>query len=367
MIVIGGVALFALNYSLNDKLVVEQKLLFLLIGIAVMIAIYFVDYRKLLKYTWLLYGVTLLVMGTPLLSGTRLNGVAQWFKADDLGYNVYALSPYLLVISVSGILQGQKLEPSNIHGRLKRMIKNVAVLIIIPAILYVKADALSDFVIYGFSLAVLLMVIGKRLLLTAGFGAAAFLLWMLITLQPSQFHFRWMRITGFLNPNADALGSGFLTLRSMEAIQLGSMWGQGFGVVNRRLPYSYNELIYSYLVYSFGWVFGIAIAVLVLLFIVRIAHIGCSLQDSYAKKLMIGLTAVLGIQFGWNLLMCAGFMPITGIRLPILDWSPGTIAELAAVGLILGAYRRKDMIGSSTSLKNSSAIFRSPQSPWHDE
>ncbi|MFC5649720.1 hypothetical protein ACFPYJ_11425 [Paenibacillus solisilvae] len=35
----------------------------------------------------------------------------------------------------------------------------------------------------------------------------------------------------------------------------------------------------------------------------------------------------------------------TGMTLPIMNWSSGTMIELASVGLMLGAYRRKDMLG----------------------
>jgi cell division protein FtsW (lipid II flippase) len=165
-------------------------------------------------------------------------------------------------------------------------------------------------------------------------------------LDSRSFDTTWQRLTAFLHPEAHARSEGFMVLRSVEAIQSGGMWGQGFGIANDRLPYASSDLFYSYLVYNFGWVFGIAVAVISLLFIVRIARMGLKLRDVYAKGLVVSLVAIMGIQLIWNLLMCAGLLPILGIRLPIMNWSSGMVIELAAVGLILSAYRRKDMLGS---------------------
>lgn len=56
MIVIGLVSLNALQLSLSGELLLGRKLLCGFMGVAIMIILYFVNYRKLLPYSWLLYG-----------------------------------------------------------------------------------------------------------------------------------------------------------------------------------------------------------------------------------------------------------------------------------------------------------------------
>lgn len=109
-------------------------------------------------------------------------------------------------------------------------------------------------------------------------------------------------------------------------------------------------MTFSYLVYSLGWAFGIAVALLALLLIIRIARMGMQLRDGYARTIVIGLTSVFAVQYVWTLFMCIGLLPIMGMQLPIVNWSSGTVIELGALGLMLGAYRRKDMLGQSSHL-----------------
>ena len=349
MIVIGLISLYSLKLSLNGDLLIGRKLVFGLIGVAAMITLYFFDYRKLLRYSWILYGSTLLLMAATLLLGNQLNGARQWLQVGHFGVNVFAMSPYLLIIAIAGMLQKENAATIHIGQKtLPLLVKDIAVYMLIPVFFYVKGTALAFFVIYGFSLSILLLVAGKRRLLLTGFGALALTLTLMLSLfiHAPSFQYAWKRYTAFLHPNSDSLGYGYLTSRSVEAIYSGGMWGKGIGIVNRKLPNVQSEMIYSYLVYSLGWAFGITVAAIALLFILRNIRMGFRLQNGYAKSLVLGLSVVLGIQFGWNLLMCIGLLPILGgMPLPIISWNSGMMIELGAVGLMLSVYRRKDMIG----------------------
>ncbi|BBH20025.1 cell division protein FtsW [Paenibacillus baekrokdamisoli] len=343
MIVIGLVSLVSLKFSLN--LLVGRKLFFGFVGVAAMIVLYFVDYRRMLGYSKILYGMTLLLMAIAKLQGTQ--GPDQWIGIGSFGIHVYAMSPYLLIIAIAGMLQKEKLEVKSISQKaLLVLAKDAAIYMLIPTIFYLMAPAFTYLVIYSLSLAMLLLVAGKRKLLLTGIGILALLLSRLIHSQ--SFYYTWQRFTAFFPPVTDRKGFGFLTMRSVEAIHSGGMWGQGVGVVNSKLPYVSSEMIYSYLVYSLGWVFGITLAVITLLFIVRVTRMGFKLQNDYAKSLVVGLSLVFGIQYVWNLLMSIGLLPILGgMSLPIINWTSVTMIELGAVGLMLSAYRRKDIIVSS--------------------
>ncbi|MCQ6563401.1 FtsW/RodA/SpoVE family cell cycle protein [Paenibacillus mendelii] len=344
MIIIGLVSLYALQLSLNGNLLLGRKLVFGFTGVVAMIVLYFIDYRRLLRFSWPLYGATLLLMAAAQFQGVQKYGVVQWISVGSFGFNVYAASPYLLIIAIAGILQREKPVAKSIRQKAQSLAKDAAFYMLIPAFFYVTAPALVYFVIYGFGLAILLLVAGRRKLLFGGFGVLALMLSPLLSSR--SFDYLWQRYIAFLNPEESANTGGFYTIHSVEAIRSGGLWGQGFGIANDRLPFVTSDLIYSYMVYSLGWVFGIAVATITLLFIVRIARMGIKLQDSYAKGMIVGLTAILGFQLVWNLLMCVGLLPINGMTLPIMNWNSGTIIELAAVGLMLGAYRRKNMLGS---------------------
>jgi cell division protein FtsW (lipid II flippase) len=181
-----------------------------------------------------------------------------------------------------------------------------------------------------------------KLLLAGGCTMGGLLLIILTLMKGDKLLFTLERHLAFLHPTDQ---NSYFLKRSIEAIHEGGWWGKGFGVVNERLPGIASEMTYSYMIYSLGWVFGIAVALLALLFLIRITKMGMQLRDGYARGIIIGLTSVFAVQYVWTLLMCVGLLPILGLQLPIVNWASGTIIELGALGLMLGAYRRKDMLG----------------------
>ncbi|MFX3634521.1 MAG: FtsW/RodA/SpoVE family cell cycle protein [Candidatus Pristimantibacillus sp.] len=111
------------------------------------------------------------------------------------------------------------------------------------------------------------------------------------------------------------------------------------------MPYIYSDMLFTYLVYSLGWVAGVAIATVVLMLAGRIAGIVTKLHDPYAKNLVIGLFSIIGVKFLWSIAMSVGLLPMTSMRLPFIGYGgTSTILEMAAIGVILSVYRRKDMI-----------------------
>ncbi|MFF2889702.1 FtsW/RodA/SpoVE family cell cycle protein [Paenibacillus sp. NPDC057967] len=356
-----GIALFTILFALPESTQVStfiySKVVFSIIGVLLLVVLYFANYRKLLKLSWPLYWVTILLMAFAQLYGPQINGSRQWILIGNVGFNIFSHSPYLLIIALAGILYRQKENamPGASLGRYSQFIKGIKQLvtfILIPAYLYIGAPGLAQLIVYSFSLIILLILYRKLRFLWMSIAtlATGVFLVLLNDLNPYRLHYIWQRIAGLWGQETN---SNYQTVRSIEAIQSGGMWGQGLGAPYTRLPFSHSEMMYSYLVYSLGWVFGAAIALLILAFIVRIVRMGFKTNDFYGRGLVIGLCAVFGIRLFWNLLMCLGLLPIMGIELPFLHLSSVSVLEFALVGLMLSVYRRKDMVGCSATLQSS--------------
>ncbi|MCM3625763.1 FtsW/RodA/SpoVE family cell cycle protein [Paenibacillus glycanilyticus] len=346
MLGIGAVTLLSLYYAMDGQLSIERKMLFVLAGISVMGGLYFVNYQRLLDYSNFLYGGALAIMAAPHWQGVGVNGAKQWIYVGAFSLNVCAIAPYLLIAATAGMLHRDTLKrpvEGNDIERFKKLVKDIAVYMVVPSGFFIAAPALGNLLTYLVGVTVLLLMKGRwRFLLAACCSMGALVLILQSFYNQDLLLRLWERYSTFLDRSEM---SSFHTLRSMEAIHDGGLWGQGFGIVTKRLPLITSEMTYSYLVYSLGWLFGIVIALLSLLFLFRIAKMGMRLQDGYAKGIVIGLTTVLGFQYAWSLLMSVGLMPILGgMQMPIMNWSSITLIELGAVGLMLGAYRRKDML-----------------------
>lgn len=352
MILIALISLFSnqLSQSGHDPkvtgIILDRKLISGVAGIAALTALYFLNYRKLLRYSWMLFGMTLLLMAAVQIQGNHINGASYWLQFGGFSFNVYAISPYLLIIAAAGMLHVRKPAPAQLHKKLLTVTKETAIYMLLPACFYILAPAIAYYVIYCLGLGILLIARRQKPLL-AGLAIFNLLLFLIPLAIGRSLDSAWKRLTAFLHPEAMADYGGYMTYQSVEAIRTGGMWGQGFGTTYSKLPYMSSDLVFSSLVYSLGWVFGLVVATIALMFTVKAARLGTKLRDGYAKDLVVGLSAVLGIQLMWNLLMCLGLLPILDISLPIMNWSSGTIIELAAVGIMLSAYRRKNMVKHS--------------------
>lgn len=171
----------------------------------------------------------------------------------------------------------------------------------------------------------------------------------IIHLRPYQIR----RLIAFMHPYRDPDSTGWLYIRLTEILHAAGLWGQGFTFPAGSLPSVHGDLILAYVVYTFGWISGLAVLALAITLILRMNHVARQAKDLYGRLLVTGLTVIFAVQFIWNILMLLGLSPVFGdFNLPFISYSGSQlIIQMAAMGLVLSVYRRKDMIGVSKSCK----------------
>lgn len=352
MVGIGLLAMYAMEFAYSDQNMYSgfqfflKKAVFTAIGIVFIIGIYFLDYRKWEKYSWYIYSGTIFLMVACIFYAVEVNGSKSWLTIGSFTFDVYGTSPYLFMIAFAGTLLVKHKEKQGLFRNSLYFGKMVLLYAIVPTILYSKANSYLNFILYLFGLTVLMLFVAKtyRLFLTIAssiIAAGA----VFVTIDPYRYKYGWERYTAFLNPNSSTDDVNYLLQRSLESIRLGGMWGQGFGVENPNIRYIYSEMVFTYLIYSLGLVFGIAIVLLAVLLIVKVIGMAKTLQDVYAKGLVLGLFSIIGLHFVWNILMSFGLLPMNSMTMPLVSYS-GTngIIELMVMGLLLSINRRKNMI-----------------------
>ncbi|OBZ15625.1 FtsW/RodA/SpoVE family cell cycle protein [Bacillus sp. FJAT-26390] len=357
MVGIGLLAMYAVQIafsehsSYRDVHFFFNKSFYTAIGVILVIVIWFLDYRKLRKYSWHIYSGTVLLMAACLEIGSMVNGARSWIVVGGFTFDIFGISPYLFMIALAGTLMNRQAEKGT-QGRYFKALqlgKMVLFYILVPMYLYIKANSLHDFFLYGIGLMIMLLFVAKAYkFVMASLASFIAVGAVLITLNPYRYKNAWERYTTFLNPaNADI---GYAAKRSMEAIRSGGMWGQGFGAQINTLPYIQSEMLFTYLIYSLGWVFGGAIILVTLLFIVRTIRLIRELKDSYARGMVTGIFSIIGFNLIWSILMSFGLLPINATNMPFVSYG-GTngIIELMAMGLILSVHRRRHMISQIDS------------------
>ncbi len=151
--------------------------------------------------------------------------------------------------------------------------------------------------------------------------------------------YRFERITSFLNPFENHLGSGYQLVNSYIAIGTGGIWGAGLGNSVQKLGYlpeAHTDFIMAIILEEIG-VFGLIIVLGSYLFIMlRGIRIAKDCKDMFPKLLAIGITFQIMIQAIFNLGAVSGMLPITGITLPLVSYGGSSLLfTLISAGILV--------------------------------
>lgn len=317
----------------------KRQSVYIALGTVVLLICYFSDFRRLRRVSWLLYAITLIGMiATTSVYGTSVNGLKHYIVVGPFSLNWIGCSPYFLIVAVTGIwLDGKMPAAASVTGQ--RLMK--LGLLAAPCLIYIQARALPELVVYTVAVLALLGWVTRNwlrsMLITLGAGAVGMLyIW-------SDPYLRG-RLGGALFPQDDPLGSGYMYMQQLDMIRAAGWWGHGFGAMNDKLPMIQSDMLLSYLIYSFGWGAGLLLLAAVIWFVVRMAKAVQVVREPYGRALMLALSVMLAIQLVYGLAMATGRVMLVSLPFPFLGYGSHVLTEFAVAGLLLGIYRRKDMI-----------------------
>ncbi|GLC30949.1 FtsW/RodA/SpoVE family cell cycle protein [Clostridium omnivorum] len=319
--------------GLASEEVFYKNLGYFVIGIAIVTGIYFFDYRKLRKYSKYIYIVTLFFAMLAAFTGPQSNGrihLSLFFTV----WNFLDLSVFILIISSCGIFSDWD------FSKLENKLKGIG-LLALPLLLIASAPSVSACAIYVISFIVLLF--GSKanykyilLIVCALFGLSFFF----VLSEP----YRISRMLTFVNPQKDPQGAGYLIIQVKKLLIGAGFFGKGLTLTRQALPEPHTDLIFAYIIYTFGWFAGLSIVALASAFIVRIISLATSVKDTYGKLLIKGIAAIFAVEFSWNILMVLGFAPLVGMSLPFISYGGSQfIMNMIAIGLISSVYKRRTL------------------------
>ncbi len=342
LVIFGLYTILVYSAYVNDYTYFNKQLLFMGIGIAVLISCYYFDYTKLEGYCFFGYIAACLVLLLTIMYGPKRNGRAY---IVTLGFSIRASSaviPFLL-LSYSGFIKRW------CDGRLLNIIKLLA-LAVIPLFFILMEPSMAYFLIVGAGLIIMLTLgicgkdfIGDRkktLLILYGSSIAAIALFYRTIL--------YERIAVFFNPYNDSLDQGWLLVQVDKIKNSASLLGAGSYFKNRSeslLPGTDSEFIFTFIVGKLGWLTGIILIGLFAAIMIRLFIASWKVRDTFGKYLCLGICCVFSLQVIVNILVSMGLFPTCTVSLPFFSYGGGNyILNMALIGLLLGVYRRKDII-----------------------
>jgi len=157
--------------------------------------------------------------------------------------------------------------------------------------------------------------------------------------------YRTARLTTFLNPQVDPLGSSYQIRQILLALGSGGLFGVGLGKSRQKyeyLPEANTDSIFAIIGEELGFIGSVAIIGLFLIIIWRGFRIAKRAPDAFGRMLALGIASWIAIQAGINLAAMVALVPLTGIPLPFVSYGGSSlIVLLLSMGILLNISRHK--------------------------
>jgi rod shape determining protein RodA len=147
------------------------------------------------------------------------------------------------------------------------------------------------------------------------------------------------RITAYVNPNSDPLGSQWQINQAQIALAAGQVFGkgllQGTQVNYDLLPYAYTDFIFVAIGEQLGLVGTLGVLLLLYTLVVRVWLVARQQPTGFGALCCYGVAVLLTVNTVVNVGMNTGILPVTGVPLPFISYGgTAVIVNLCAVGLV---------------------------------
>ncbi|MCA9397736.1 rod shape-determining protein RodA, partial [candidate division WWE3 bacterium] len=147
------------------------------------------------------------------------------------------------------------------------------------------------------------------------------------------------RITSFLNPDADPLGTGYNQIQSEIAVGSGNLVGRGWGRGTQShlqfLPEQHTDFIFATFAEEFGFLGSFVVIALYVSLVTRIFYVAFTVQDQYFFLITVGMALFLAAHVIVNVGMNIGVLPVAGLPLPLMSYGGSSVlATVLSLGII---------------------------------
>lgn len=307
------------------------------IGLAVMFALALVDVKYLLRYAYLFFFVTLIMLIIVEIEGHIGKGAQRWI---NLGFIKIQPSEFMKIAMVLALAK-------YFHNSSMRSIESIrgiiapAIMIIFPTILITLQPDLGTALMLLCTGAILFFVVGVQLWKFAFIGLAALaslpIAWQFL------HDYQKERVLTFLNPERDPLGSGYNIIQSKIALGSGGVFGKGFmqGTQSHLnfLPEKHTDFIFTMLSEEFGLIGAVIVVIINILIIAYGFSFAFKTTSYFGKLVIIGLTSNFFAYVAINTAMVLDLLPVVGIPLPLISYGGTAILSvMASFGIIMSVY-----------------------------
>jgi cell division protein FtsW len=316
-----------------------KQLLWVGLGLAALVVATFVPYHVWQRLALPLYVATIFGLLLTLIVGDTRGGATRWIVLGPITIQFAELAKFAVLSLLAAVLT----KKADLVADLRHVLVPLAAIIgTIGVLLLAQPDfgTLLLIIAPAFVMLAVSTVPVRYVLSLAAIGALA------MTALAMSAPYRKARLLSFLDPFANAQGSGLQAVQSMVALGTGGFFGVGLGQSRARwswLPNAHTDFIFAII----GEETGFAGAAIVITLFALLAVVGVSIAfrapDLYGRLLAVGIVAWLTIQALVNIGGVIAVLPITGVPLPFIsNGGNAMLINLFAIGVLLNISRSSD-------------------------
>ncbi|MET0580710.1 MAG: putative lipid II flippase FtsW [Pseudoxanthomonas sp.] len=331
------VASSSIAMNSNPFYFLTRHVVFLGLGIGLAYVAMRTELKSIEHYNqWLLLAcfVLLAMVFVPVL-GSSVNGAKRWINLGVSKFQVVEAVKVLYIVWLSSYLVRFRDE---VNATWPAMLKPLGVAVALVALLLLQPD---------FGSSTLLLAITAGMLVLGGVNLPRMSAPIVIGLPIFAFiailePYRMRRITSFMNPWEDQLGSGYQLSNALMAVGRGEWWGVGLGGSVQKLNYlpeAHTDFIFSVIGEELGFVGVCAVIALYALLAGRAFHLGLrcvEMRRHFAGYCAFGIALWISMQSFVSIGVNLGLLPTKGLTLPLISSGGSSVMmTCVAMGLLL--------------------------------
>ncbi|MFH0863665.1 MAG: rod shape-determining protein RodA [Candidatus Gottesmanbacteria bacterium] len=308
----------------------SSQLLAYIIGLVLFFIVSQIDWQIYKSLAKVFYIILIFLLLLTFL-GPQVRGATRWIDFLGIRWQPSELVKPLFIISLASFFS------SHSTSNLKNLFLGLLIMIPPVFLIFRQPDLGTAIIMSGIWAGI---IYGSGLPFLFGLGGM-FVFFLFVP-------FSWFllkdyqkdRLIHFFNPFFDPSGAGYNSIQAMIAVGSGQLLGRGLGQGSQShllfLPEHHTDFIFASLVEELGFVGGAMVIFAYILLLWQLLRITKKTSDQFAQLILFGIFSQIILQIFINIGMNLGFLPITGITLPLVSYGGSSIVSLMiSLGIVV--------------------------------
>ncbi len=338
---LGVMEIYSATFSTKFAGVHVRQVYWILAGLGMMFLISLINYQLLLDNVHWMYLFSLASLFSVLVFGKKYLGARRWIQMP--GGQHFQPSEWVKLILILAIakyfhdLRQKELSAADII--------KAGLIVAVPMFMVLAQPDLGTALTYVPVAIIGLYIGGMR------WKQAAALLLIAVILAPIAWKvvlkpYQRDRLISFIEPEADPQHKGYQVIQSMIAVGSGGILGKGIAkgsqIQGQFLPVPQTDFIFAAFAEERGFLGAIGLLLLYFIVLMRLVHNAQTAPDRAGAFVVMGVVAVLTFHILVNVGMVVGYMPVTGIPLPLMSYGGSSVLfTFLALGIVMNIRMRR--------------------------